>query len=146
MSLPKFESEWDGFKGHVAVTWDKLTEEELLRVQGNFAELVKIITAKYGDTKAAVEEKLKDLYNGYIGKKNDLQQKSQALFDALKQKAGDLQSGAKEKYQQLRDESIQPTLDKSEDYIKLHPFTAVLGALGVGLLLGGLIGVLSRKD
>jgi ElaB/YqjD/DUF883 family membrane-anchored ribosome-binding protein len=146
MSLPKFESEWDGFKGHVAVTWDKISDDELLRIQGNFAELVKLISAKYGETKTAVEAKLTELYNAYLAKKNELQQKSQALFEALKQKAGDLQSGAKEKFQQIRDESVQPALDKSEEYIKLHPFTAVLGALGIGILIGGLIGAISRRD
>jgi ElaB/YqjD/DUF883 family membrane-anchored ribosome-binding protein len=146
MSLPKFDTEWDGFKGHVALTWDRLSEDELLRIQGNFADLVKLIVDKYGETKAVVEEKLKALYQAYLAKKEELQERSSALIDSLKQKATDFQADAKEKIQRIREESIQPALDKSEEYIKLHPFTAVLGALGVGLVIGSLIGIIARRD
>ena len=146
MSNPKFDSEWDGFKGHVALTWDRLSDEELLRIQGNFGELVKLIVDKYGETKQSVEEKVKNLYNTYLAKKEEIQDRSQAFVENVKQKAADFQTGAKEKIQRIRDESIQPAIDKSEEYIKVHPFTAVLGALGIGVLIGGLIGVLSRRD
>ena len=146
MSIPKFESEWDGFKGHVAVTWDRLSEEELLRVQGNFAELVVLIGERYGEQKQAVEEKLRGLYTAYIQKKNDIQNRSQQFVEGLKQKAQEFQAGAKEKIQRIRDESLEPAVEKTEEYIKVHPFTAVLGALGVGLLVGGIIGYLSKKE
>ena len=146
MSIPKFESEWDGFKGHVAVTWDKISDEELLRVQGNFAELVKLIGEKYGEQKQVVEQKLHALYESYVQKKSEIQNRSQQFVDSLKMKAQEFQSGAKEKMQRIRDESIDPAVQKTEDYIKVHPFTAVLGALGAGLLLGGIIGYLSKKD
>ena len=146
MSIPKFDSEWDGFKGHVALTWDRLSDDELLRIQGNFGELVKIISEKYGETKQNVEEKVKTLYNTYLAKKEEMQNRSQAFIDNIKQKATEFQTGTKEKIQRIRDESLQPAIDKSEEYIKVHPFTAVLGALGVGILIGGLIGVLSRRD
>jgi ElaB/YqjD/DUF883 family membrane-anchored ribosome-binding protein len=146
MSIPKFDSEWDGFKGHVALTWDRISDDELLRIQGNFSELVAMIVEKYGETKQSVEEKVKTLYSTYLAKKEELQGRSQALVDNVKQKAADFQAGAKEKMQRIRDESIKPAIDKSEEYIKVHPFTAVLGALGVGILIGGLIGALSRRD
>ncbi|MBL0174684.1 MAG: hypothetical protein IPP94_05365 [Ignavibacteria bacterium] len=146
MSIPKFESEWDGFKGHVAVMWDKINDEELVRIQGNFTELVALIAAKYGEQKQAVEQKLSELYRSYLAKSDDLQARSKAMADTIKQKAQEFQAGAKEKIQRIREESIEPVVQKSEDYIKVHPFSAVLGALGVGLLIGGLVGFLSRKD
>lgn len=93
------------------------------------------------------EEKTMELKEGITELKDDLQQKSQAMTDSIRQKAAEFQAGAKEKIQRIRDESIQPAVQKSEDYIKLHPFSAVLGALGVGMLLGTLIGVISsRRD
>lgn len=146
MSIPKFEREWDGFKGHVALTWDQLSEDELILIQGNFADLVKLIVDKYGETKQNVEERVQTLYNTYLAKKDEMQQKSQAFIDNIKQKAADFQTGAKDKITRIRDESIQPVIEKSEEYIKVHPFTAVIGALGMGILIGGLISVLSRRD
>lgn len=146
MSGPKFASEWDGFKGHVAVTWDKISDDELLRIQGNFSELVNLISEKYGEKKHLIEDRLKQLYDSYLTKKNDLESKSQAFVDSMKQKATEFQANAREKYQKIKTESIEPAVEKSEEYIKLHPFTAVLGALGAGLLIGGIIGALSRRD
>ena len=146
MSTPKFEHEWDSFKGHVAVTWDKLNTAELLRIQGNFAELVALIAAKYGEQKQNIEQRLAELYREYLAKKVELEARSQALADSIKQKAQEFQDGAKEKIQRLRTDTIDPVVQKSEDYIKVNPFTAVLSALGVGLLIGGLLGFLSRKD
>jgi ElaB/YqjD/DUF883 family membrane-anchored ribosome-binding protein len=157
MNLPKFETEWEGFQGHVAVKWDKISSDELLLIQGNFTELIKLISEKYGESKDAAEKKLKELYDAYLARKGELkkefsdmrdnlQHKSEALTDKLKQQATEFQNTTREKIQKIRDENIQPAVDKSEEYIRLHPFTAVLGALGVGFILGGIFAALSRKD
>ncbi len=158
MSKPKFEAEWEDFKGHVALTWDKLNDSDLLRVQGDFTELVKLISEKYGETKTAVEGKLNELYTSYLDKKNNIakginavketvQHKSEEFVSNVKEKATQFQDAAKERMKKLREESIDPAVQKSEEYIKMHPFTAVLGALGVGLLLGTIVGMMaSRKD
>jgi ElaB/YqjD/DUF883 family membrane-anchored ribosome-binding protein len=157
MNLPKFETEWEGFQGHVAVKWDKLSTDELLRVQGNFTELATLISGKYGETKETVEKKLKDMYDAYLARKTELkkefselrenlQQKSEALTDKIKQQALDLQKTTKERVQKIHDENIQPAMEKSEEFIKLHPFTAVLGALGAGFILGSIFAAISKKD
>ena len=146
MSTPKFEHEWDDFKGHVALTWDKLSNDELIRIQGNFGELVTLISSKYSEQKQVIEQKLSELYRDYLAKKEDLETRSKAFADSIKQKAQEFQAGAKETMQRIKAERIEPAVQKSEEYIKVNPFTAVLGALGVGLLIGGVIGFLSRKD
>ena len=157
MKLPKFETEWEGFQGHVAVKWDKISNEELLRIQGNFTELITLISEKYGETKEVTEKKLKELYDMYLARKDELkkeftelrdnlQQKSEALTEKIKQQATDFQKNAKERIQKINDENIQPAVEKSEEYIKLHPFTAVLGALGVGFMLGSIFAAIAKKD
>ena len=157
MDLPKFRSNWDGFKGQVSVTWDKISEDELLKVEGNVSDLVKLISDRYGEKKAAVEEKVAALYKGYLEKKEelsktlhemreDLDERAHSIGSNLRNRADTLQQNARETVQRIREENIDPALEKSEEYIKVHPFTAVLGAFGVGVLLGGIFGLLSRKD
>lgn len=153
MSLPRFEHEWDGFKGHVAVKWDQLKDEELVNIKGNFSGLIDLISERYGEQKAVVESKLHDLYATYLETKeriaqgfDDLNTRSQDFADSIKAKASQFQRNAREQMNRIREENIDPALRKSEDYIKVHPFSTVLGAFGVGLLIGGLIGLLSNRD
>lgn len=156
MALPRFEKEWDGFRGHVAVKWENISEDELLKVEGNFGALVALIVDKYGEQKAAVETKVKDLYEGYLQTKEkiskgisdvreDIGHRSKDLADNIKEKAGEFQQTAKQTISRIREENIDPAVQKSEEYIKVHPFTAVLGAFGVGLLIGGIVAVMSRS-
>jgi ElaB/YqjD/DUF883 family membrane-anchored ribosome-binding protein/uncharacterized protein YjbJ (UPF0337 family) len=156
MSLPRFEKEWDGFRGHVAMKWDKLSEDDLVKIEGNLSELVTLITGTYGEKKSEVEAKLHELYESYLGAKEkisqgfndareDLGARTKDLTDSMKQKAASFQSGAKERMQKIREENIDPAVEKSEEYIKVHPFSAVLGAFGIGVLLGGVIALLSSR-
>jgi ElaB/YqjD/DUF883 family membrane-anchored ribosome-binding protein len=118
---------------------------------------VSLISEKYGDTKESTEKKLKEVYDTYLARKNELkkefselrdnlQQKSEALTDKIKQQATDFQKSAKERIRKINDESLQPAVEKSEKYIKLHPFTAVLGALGVGFVIGSIFAAMAKKD
>lgn len=156
MSLPRFEKEWEGFRGHVAVKWDKLSEDDLLKVEGNLSDLVKLIAGKYGEQKGSVEGKLADLYTSYLENKERIAQgiaeareeigeRSRDFADNLRRKAADLQDNARERVTRIREENIDPAMEKSEEYIKVHPFSAVFGAFGVGMLIGGIIGILSRS-
>lgn len=157
MGLPRFEHEWDGFKGHVAVKWDKLSNDELLKVQGNFTELVNLIAERYGEQKTVIESRLHDLYATYLETKERIAQgftevrdnissTSQDFADGIKAKAAQFQQTAREQFRKIRDENIDPAVQKSEEYIKVHPFSTVLGAFGVGLLIGGVIALLSKRD
>ncbi len=156
MALPRFEKEWEGFRGHVAVKWDKLSEDDLLKVEGNLSDLVKLIASKYGEQKGSVEGKLAELYNSYLENKERIAQgiaeareeigeRSRDFADNIRQRAMDLQENAKERVTRIREENIDPAVQKSEEYIKVHPFSAVMGAFGVGMLIGGVIGLLSRN-
>ncbi|MDH7516221.1 MAG: hypothetical protein QHI48_10155 [Bacteroidota bacterium] len=146
MSKPTFESDWEGFKGHVALKWDRLSNEELLRIEGNFENLVNLIVEKYGETKEAVEKALNELYRSFRERKDELAGRTQEIAETVKSKARELKDEARETIQRIREQKIEPAVRKSEDYIKLHPFTAVLGALGVGILIGSLLGLRGRKD
>lgn len=157
MDLPKFRANWDGFRGQVSVTWDKLSEDELLKIEGNLSDLVKLISDKYGEKKSVIEDKVAGMYKGYLEKKEelaktlhemreDIDERARSMGSNIRDRADALQKNAKEKVQRIREENIDPALEKSEEYIKVHPFTAVLGAFGIGVLLGGVIGLLTKKD
>jgi ElaB/YqjD/DUF883 family membrane-anchored ribosome-binding protein len=158
MSLPRFDKEWDGFKGHVTVRWDKIQDDDLVKIEGNFGKLVNLIADTYGEKKSVIETGLKEMYASYLENgerlteglnemRENIRRNSRDMAENVRAKAGEYQEVAKERMQKIREEQIDPTVQKSEEYIKLHPFSAVFGALGVGMLIGGIIGLLgSRKD
>jgi ElaB/YqjD/DUF883 family membrane-anchored ribosome-binding protein len=157
MGLPRFEHEWDGFKGHVAVKWDKLNEDELINIKGNFSGLIDLIAERYGEKKTVIEANLNDLYATYLGAKeriaqgfsdvrDEIDERTQDLADNVRSRAAQFQQNARDQINKIREENIDPAIRKSEDYIKVHPFSTVLGAFGVGLLIGGIIGLLSNRD
>ena len=156
MTVPRFEKEWDGFRGHVAIKWDKIPDEDLLRIEGNFGKLVTLISDKYGEKKGEVEASLRDLYQSYLDTRDRLAEglsdmrdqidsRSHDLTANIRERASAYQEKARERVQKIRESSIDPAVQKSEEYIKIHPFSAVLGAFGIGLLLGGVVGLLTNR-
>jgi ElaB/YqjD/DUF883 family membrane-anchored ribosome-binding protein len=65
----------------------------------------------------------------------DLQEMGGIVRDAAQEKLGDLRTNVSEHYEQGRDQllSIERTV---EQYLRQRPFTSVLIAAGVGLLVG----------
>ncbi|MDT8322575.1 MAG: hypothetical protein RRA94_00585 [Bacteroidota bacterium] len=156
MALPRFEKEWNGFRGHVAVKWDKLSEDDLLKVEGNFPDLVTLISGRYKEQKSVVEAKLHDLYAGYLETKEkitqgvsdaraDIGSRTQDLTENIREKASEFERSARDRISRIREENIDPAVEKSEEYIKVHPFSAVMGAFGVGMLIGSVIGLLTSR-
>jgi len=58
MYRSEFEVKWQQIRGQARQWWSKLTESDLERVGGNLEEFVTILQAKYGFTRAAVEDEL----------------------------------------------------------------------------------------
>jgi ElaB/YqjD/DUF883 family membrane-anchored ribosome-binding protein len=157
MDAPKLKAEWEGFKGYVTMTWDKISDKELVRIEGSLPSLVNLIEEKYKEPREKIEAKLKELFELYLEKKeqlkddisdirNDLEARSSRMLRGIRDKSNEYTEAARRRMELLKEENIDPAVEKSEEYIKLHPFTAVLGALGVGVLLGGIFGLLAGKN
>jgi len=54
----KWEGRWEQLKGKAKQAWADLTDDELLRVEGDYEELVGTIKARTGESREAIEEKL----------------------------------------------------------------------------------------
>jgi len=54
----KWEGRWEQLKGKAKQVWADLTDDELLRVQGDYEELVGTIKARTGETREDIEAKL----------------------------------------------------------------------------------------
>jgi ElaB/YqjD/DUF883 family membrane-anchored ribosome-binding protein len=157
MDTPKLQAEWEGFKGYISMTWDKVSDEELVRVEGNLASVIGLIEEKYKEPKEQIEARIKELFQTYLDKKEQLKtglsdlkenigEQSAKILHGIKDKSAQYSESAKKQMDKIKKDNIEPAVEASEEYIKLHPFTAVIGALGAGLLIGGIVGLLISRD
>jgi len=54
----KWEGRWEQLKGKAKQVWADLTDDDLLRAEGDYEELVGTIKARTGETRETIEEKL----------------------------------------------------------------------------------------
>ena len=57
------KGKWKEVKGGVQKMWGKLTDDELDQAQGDLTTLSGIIQRRYGESKEAVDTKLKDYFS-----------------------------------------------------------------------------------
>lgn len=65
MNADQFEGKWDRMKGSVREHWGRLTDDDVEEVRGKRESLLGKIQEKYGDTKEAAEEKLKEFERNF---------------------------------------------------------------------------------
>src|SRR5208283_1757487 len=58
MNWDQIQVDWMQFKGKVRTNWIKLTDEDLTRIGGRRAELVRRLQARYGFAKAEAEREI----------------------------------------------------------------------------------------
>ena len=51
---------WNQMKGNVKQQWGKLTDDDMMQLQGNRDELVGVIQERYGITKEAAQRQVDD--------------------------------------------------------------------------------------
>lgn len=54
----KWEGRWDQLVGKVKSAWAELTDDELLKAEGDYDKLVGIVKEKTGKTREAIEAEL----------------------------------------------------------------------------------------
>lgn len=115
-------------------------EEETSPVNGGrVSDLRSSATAKAREAAQGVQNRATQLKNAASEKATQLRsyagEKATALKEDASQRAHVVKQAASEKYEQSKAKA-KDVHASSEDYIREHPTKCVLGAFGVGLLIG----------
>ena len=62
MNADQFKGKWIQFKGEVKQKWGKLTDDDLMQVEGNYDKFVGRVQERYGDKKEEVVRWADDWY------------------------------------------------------------------------------------
>jgi uncharacterized protein YjbJ (UPF0337 family) len=61
-SIERFKGKWQQQVGAAKVTWGKLTDDELLKIEGHEQKLAGLIQERYAISREVAEEQVKDFF------------------------------------------------------------------------------------
>ena len=67
MNQEQFKASWDQFEGHLKKHWGKLTDDDLLQIEGDLDKFNGVIEKHYGEIKGEVSKWADLWYARWIG-------------------------------------------------------------------------------
>jgi len=64
MDRNQFEKNWDLFKGKIKDRWDRLTDEDIREIHGNYFQLINKLQKRYGHARERIEKEIGDWMPG----------------------------------------------------------------------------------
>ena len=56
MNRDQFKGLWNQFKGELKTQWGKLTDDDLMKIEGDYDKFTGIVQQRYGDSKEEVNK------------------------------------------------------------------------------------------
>jgi len=56
MNRDQFKGLWSQFKGELKTQWGKLTDDDLMKIEGDYDKFTGIVQQRYGDSKEEVNK------------------------------------------------------------------------------------------
>ena len=128
---------WDSLKGKILERWNQLSEDELMDVEGHLDQLVSLIEQKTGEARKKIKRVIDELNEEYGG-----------AFDDAKRAARDYAEHTNEAVHEAADrvrERAREGIEHAHETVRRRPAEAVAVAFGTGLLVGLVIGLMSRS-
>lgn len=143
-------------KGDLKQTWAKLTDDDIKYLEGNVDEIVGKVQKAYGFTRERAEEEFERFKNKHANYFRDDREKitkergmgslnSRQIDSSLSnirsraRDFGDEMSDSTSEYMDRVRDLSTTAMNRSTEFIRAYPGYTILGAAGVGFLLGALI-------
>lgn len=117
---------WNEIRGKVKKEWGQISDDDLARTEGNIDEVIGLIQQKTGQARAEIE--------------NSLRRMSEETGYRFAEATATVQQYANQAVDQAKQQ-----LGQAQGVIKRHPAESVIVCFGTGLLLGVVIGLVSRS-
>jgi len=83
MNQDTLKGQWKQLLGKAKTTWGKLTDDELLKIEGNAQRLTGLVQERYGATREEAEKQVKKFFDGVSAVANkDQRRRDQRAIDA----------------------------------------------------------------
>lgn len=103
MNSDILQGKWNQLKGSVKETFGRLTDDDLMQVQGSADRMVGILQERYGYTK----EQAKQEWDKFVGRYS-------STFDAAQQSASNFVDNTKQKMSDVADKSARAAREATD--------------------------------
>jgi uncharacterized protein YjbJ (UPF0337 family) len=139
MDWNQVEGNWRQLKGSAKAQWGKLTDADLMQIEGRREQLEGKIQERYGYTKERVRKELDDWYRSIA---SDLRESAGELSSQIDAIRADLQSLtstvarlASKQIDRAQDTAVE-AVQQADQAIRRNPLNAIAIALALGFLFG----------
>ena len=139
MDWNQVEGNWRQLKGSAKAQWGKLTDADLMQIEGRREQLEGKIQERYGYTKERVRKELDDWYRSIA---SDLRESAGELSSQIDAIRADLQSLtstvarlASKQIDRAQDTAVE-AVQQADQAIRRNPLNAIAIALALGYLFG----------
>lgn len=126
LTKEELSGSWKEIKGKIKDQWGSITEDDWKKCEGNVDQLVGLIQRKTGETRADIEEMLRNLAN-----EGDSMLRHTA--ETVQEYASHAAGAVREQYGQ------------AEELVRRRPAESVIVSFGTGLLIGVIVGLVTRS-
>ena len=139
MDWNQVEGNWRQLKGSAKAQWGKLTDADLMQIEGRREQLEGKIQERYGYTKERVRKELEDWYRSVT---SDLRESGGDLSCEINAIRADLQNLtstvarlANKQIERAQDTAVE-AVQQADEAIRRNPLTSIAIAVGLGFLFG----------
>jgi uncharacterized protein YjbJ (UPF0337 family) len=145
----QLQGKWNEVKGRLKERWGQLTDDDLVRGEGNVEQLVGVIQQKTGRAKEEVEKFIDEVVEG-----------SGNTFDRVAATAKDYASEAGEQMRRGYDQASEAArrgydqasqkfsegYQTAEETVRRNPMESVAVSFGAGIVAGVLVGLMLKRN
>jgi len=150
MNWTTLQGNWNETKGKVKSKWGRLTDDDLLQVQGQKDRLVGVIQQKYGLARDKAEEQLEEFLSsadGFVGRAkesaHDVLEKGKEIVEKGKEYVEKgreyVEKGVRDGRDYVQNSSVSQMATDLKDLIARNPVHSAVLGIGLGFLIGRLL-------
>ena len=145
----QLQGKWNEVKGRLKERWGQLTDDDLVRGEGNVEQLVGVIQQKTGRAKEEVEKFIDEVVEGssntFDRVASTAREYANEAGDQMRRGYDQASEAARRGYDQAS-QKFSEGYQTAEETVRRNPMESVAVSFGAGIVAGVLVGLMLKRS